>query len=267
MWVELGMAATAGAALFLLAGGKNERPPRTAQEFVSYKSLSRDGIIELPGQRFRLVLEVQPINLALKSPEEKQAIWAGFRQMLDSLTLKVSFLVQTRYLDMREYLHQLEQAAAAAATPELMEYGAYLIRDLALRSDRNVRDRRYYVIVKYDQDDSYDLGIETNNQAVNSALARVTRKAVSDATAREMARQELENTATVIQASLANLGIFSVRLDRAGVLEMLYATFNRDMAPVMRVADADAQEMFSLVQQSSTPFMKEPFPEEAMNSA
>lgn len=267
MWTEIGMAVVAAVVLLLLAGGRKERPPRTTQEFISYKSLSRDGIIELPDQRFRLVIEVQPINLALKSPEEKQAIWLGFRQMIDSLTLNVLFLVQTRYMDMREYLKQLAQAIESVSTPELQDYGAYLVRDLAGRTEKKIRDRRHYVIVKYDQDNGNNLGLETNSQVMNGALARMSQKTVSDATAREMARQELENTALIIQSALANLGILSARLNRAGVMEMLYATFNRDMAPVMRVADADAQEMFSLVQHSKTPFMEDPFPEEAVTLA
>ena len=243
-------------------GRKPAKPARTTQDLMNYVSISADGIVELPGREFRLVLEVEPVALGLKSPQEQAAAWLGFRSLLNSLTLPVTFLVQSRHLDLREYLALMGDRARNAPTAELREYGEKLsawLQDLA--EGRKVRDRRHYVIIRMGARDleDYSSGVSVENEAVNAALKALTRAGggMSEAEARDLARQELENMAAIVQAGLAALEIQSVRLNRRGVLELVYSTFNRDMANVVSVADADGANMFSLLPQSLTPHLEE----------
>lgn len=58
----------------------------------------------------------------------------------------------------------------------------------------------------------------------------------------DLARQELENYAHTLAGMLGGSDGMTVhRLERAGVYDLLYSTFNRDMAPSARFNDAVAQ--------------------------
>ena len=65
-----------GAAYYLL---RPQKTKETSQELLDITDVTEDGIIELPGFKFRSVIEVVPINMALRSFDEQGAIWVGFR--------------------------------------------------------------------------------------------------------------------------------------------------------------------------------------------
>ena len=87
-----------GAAYYLL---RPQKTKETSQELLDITDVTEDGIIELPGFKFRTVIEVVPINMALRSFDEQAAIWIGFRNLLNSLSVACTFLVQTQYLNVR----------------------------------------------------------------------------------------------------------------------------------------------------------------------
>lgn len=251
-------------------GRKPAKVATRAQDLVGYTSISEDGIIELPGLRFALVLEVQAVPLYLRSAQEQAAIWTNFRSLLDSLTLPVTFLVQTRHLDLRGYLEELQAAAAAAATPQLSAYGQRLaawFRGLA--EERRVRELKHYIILRMDASDAGDFASGVpGGELVAGALKKAfpSGTPLSDADARDLARQELENQAAVIIGRLSAMGIRCVPagaaaeeerrdrpLNRQEVLDMLYAYFNRDMADAITVRDADRLRAFLPTPFSETP--------------
>lgn len=236
---------------------KNKGKQQTVQELLSYKDISPDGIIELPGNKYRLVLEVQPINMQLKSPDEQNAIWLGFRSLLNSLTLPVSFVVQTRYMDLTNYISELATLAKQLPTPELKDYSRDLVSYLKNRTETSARDKRYYVIIKIDTSDlaSIDSGVVVENEMINSLIRNLKKQSLTATEAKDLAYRELENMAEVIAQGLNNIGLEVHRLGRSGVLELIYTTFNRDMAPVVRIAQADAAGMFNLSPGTITPIL------------
>lgn len=258
------------AAAVYLWGKKPRKPASTAQELVGYTYISPDGIVELPGRRFALVLEVQAVPLYLRSEAEQAAAWLAFRELLNSLTLPVTFLVQTRYVDLRGYLAQLAAAAGQAATPELMAYGWRLVAWLAgLAEGRVVRELRHYIIVRMDVSDLGDFasGVGVGNELVDAAVRKLARGPnLSDAEARDLARRELQNQAAVIIQHLSRIGVRCAPtchdpasdrdanrpLNRQEVLDMIYSFFNRDMADVVTVRNADEMAAFSLTPYSET---------------
>lgn len=259
---DIGAVASLGAALVFYYKSKKAKelkPPSTTQELINYKDISPDGIVELPNHQYRIVIEVEPVNMMLKSAGEQEAIWVGFRDLINSLTLPVTFLVQTRHLDLRDYLNELQLTIVKASTPELQAYGKDLCQSLQDKTENNVRDRRHYIILKIDAQSvaSIDSGIRIENDAINALMSDILPKKgnMSDKELRAFARQELENMSGVIQGCLNGMEIPSMRLNKLGVLDMIYATLNRDVSPHARLIDAHTQEMFSLVTQSLTPFV------------
>ncbi|MHB1418651.1 MAG: hypothetical protein ACYCX4_03550 [Bacillota bacterium] len=237
---------------------KANKRPTSVQELFNFKNISPEGIVELPGSKFRLVLEVQPVNMALKSPGEQQAIWLSYRNLLNSLSLPATFLVQTRFMDLNDYIAELKILNKRAATQELSDYGNHQVEALQGKVEtKNIRDKRYYIILRIDTSDmaSIESGVVLGNQFVNQLLTGIKKQSLSEDDARDLAHQEMENMAGVVVSGLSNLGAEARVLNKSGALEMIYATFNRDMASTARFVDADSAGVLNLSPYSLTPFL------------
>jgi hypothetical protein len=249
------LAAGAGGIYYLFRPTKKAE---TAQDLFDYKDITPEGVIELSGDKFRLVLEVEPINMALRSMAEQATIWLGFKNMANTLTIPTTFLLQTRYLNLKDYLERLR--ANNQNSPELIKKLAekhieYLQRET---EGKNLRDRRYFIILKID---AASAGVESGIQIENPILDTVVksipknRPKTSSPELRKNAVDDLTEAASIVRTSLEAIGIHSATLNKKAVLELLYQTFNRDMAPVAMLEDVQSQNMMSLFMESRTPEM------------
>ncbi|MCL6478405.1 MAG: hypothetical protein K6T65_08305 [Peptococcaceae bacterium] len=250
-------AAVAAGLYFLLFGMKREKKPKTSQDLINYREIYPDGIIELPGLRFRLVIEVEPVNESLKSFKERQSLWLGFRNLVQTINIPCTFKIETRFLDLREYLASIKNCSDSKM-PLLRDYGLELYQWLEKKSEnKQNRDRRCYIILKADAlSKGVESGVKTANPLLNSAIASLAglqKSGVPERELRKMAMDELRVMCGVVVSALEGLDIVSRQLNKEGVLDMIYGTFNRDLAPYCRVADAHREDMFSLFMTSKTP--------------
>lgn len=229
----------------------------TAQDLIEFREIHPDGLIELPGNKYRLVLEVESVNLALKSTEEQAAIWLGFRNLANALNLPHTWLVQTRYLDLKDYLSRYRKMGARYGK-DIAGYVNRLSDFLQSESeDKQQRSRRIFLILKTDPaSGGVESGIMTDHPLVNASLGmlnRIGQSKVPIGDLRRLAHDQLFEAAATVQGVLTGLEIRARVLDRARVLELLYQTFNRDMAAAARLAEADQDGVFSLFTRSETP--------------
>ncbi|MCL6557793.1 MAG: hypothetical protein K6U74_03135 [Firmicutes bacterium] len=245
------LAAGAGAAYYML---RPKKKVETTQELLEYVDISQDGIIELPGNKYRLVIEVEPVNMALRSLQEQAAIWLGFKNMVNSLNLPVTFLIQTRYLNLKDYLAWLKNInsdSPESIKAHLDEHIGYLQKKA---EGKHLRDRRYFVILKIDAASlGVESGIQIDSPILDAAAKLVPKKVKASGDVKRNASIELFEAASIIRSLLDAIEIRTAILDRKAVLDFLYQTFNRDMAPFARLEEANAQNMFSLFVASTTP--------------
>lgn len=250
IWDILMLVGGTGAVYYLF---KPRKQPKTTQELLDFKEIYPDGIIELHGGRYRLVIEVEPINMALRSFQEQAAIWLNFRNLVNAVNLPCTFLVQTRYLDVKDYLSYLRESADGQ--PEkIKDFGHHLAGWLEQKAEvKNLRDRRFYVILKIDPGTGVESGIQIESPVLNALVSSLSGIRKTAPREKNAVRDELNNAANVIRSFLEGMDIRSKQLNREEVLEMLYQTFNRDMAPFVSFADANRTEAFSLFPDSVTP--------------
>lgn len=247
-----------GGVVFLLWPRKTSN--RT-QDLMSFKEIYPNGLIELPDYKFRLVLEVEPVNISLRSVQEQASVWLALRAMVNSLNIPCTVLVQTRYLNLKDYLDYYRRSAAEYS-PHISGYANRLCDWLIAESEgKHQRDRRLYIILKIDANSQgIESGIQTDNPIANTALktlGSISQAKLPAKELRRLAEDELFEAASVVRSSLESIEVSSHILDRHGVLEMLYQTFNRDMAPYARLVEADRDGVFSLLCYSQTPHMVE----------
>lgn len=242
---------------FLLFGMKKGKKINTCQDLLNYREINPDGIIELPGLRFRVVMEVEPVNESLKSFRERQGLWLGFRNLVQTINIPYTLKIETRFLDLREYLRAITECSDRK-TPLLREYGYELSHWLERKSEnRQNRDRRCYIILKIDSvSKGIESGVKTGNPLLNNAISSLSglqKSGLPERELRKMAMDELRIMSGVVRSALESMDIVSRQLNMQEVLDMIYSTFNRDLAPCCPITDADREGMFSLFMTSQTP--------------
>lgn len=249
--------AVAAGLYFLFFGLKKEKKSACSQDLLNYREIYADGIIELPGLRFRLVIEVEPVNESLKSIKERQSLWLGFRSLVQTINIPFTLKIETRFLDLREYLDGIKKCSDRKI-PLLRDYGYELSQWLEKRSEnKQNRDRRCYLILKIDSvSKGIESGVKTGNPYLNKAISSLSglhKSGIPERELRKMAVDELGVMCGVARSALEGMDIVSRQLNRQEVLDMIYSTFSRDLAPYCRITDADREEMFSLFMTSKTP--------------
>jgi hypothetical protein len=68
----------------------------------------RDGILILPNNQYRAILEVAALNFELRSDEEQDAIIDTYESVLNSVGVPLQILIRTREIDMDKYLEDLQ---------------------------------------------------------------------------------------------------------------------------------------------------------------
>jgi hypothetical protein len=219
-----------GAAYYLL---RPQKTKETSQELLDITDVTEDGIIELPGFKFRTVIEVVPINMALRSFDEQAAIWIGFRNILNSLSTSCTFLVQTQYLNIRDYVEYIK-ANTKKLPGEFIPYADELASWLTSKIEgKSLRNRRYYVILKTDASGISEEGIRIDSEIVDTiakSVSNASKTKMSSDEIRKQAYDQLSEARNLIIGGFTGMGIAAHPLYKKEVLEMLYQTFNRDSA-------------------------------------
>jgi PrgI family protein len=77
------------------------------------------GVVDLGGLGWALLCQATPVNLALRTPVEQQALLAGFARLLQALTQPVQLLVRNDRADLDPQISRLREQAAGLPDPGL----------------------------------------------------------------------------------------------------------------------------------------------------
>lgn len=125
----------------------------SARSQISIKEV-KEGVLILPGNKYRLVLETSAVNFELKSEEEQDQIIDAFQNFLNSLPCAVQILIRTREIDIDGYIeefmthnnHEKEQVYK----DQLKEYAQFIKK---LVSGNKILTRKFYMIISLTQED------------------------------------------------------------------------------------------------------------------
>lgn len=198
------------------------------QEYLPFSEI-RDGIVIMKDGSLRLILLTSATNFALKSEEEQNAVIFGYQSFINSLSFPVQILMQSRRLDLTNYLKQLKEAQAKQSNEllriQIQDYSRFVEQ---LISVANIMDKKFFVVVPFFP------GATGGKKGVPRGRAKTK---VSD-TDFQSSKQELTQRANVVAQGLGTLGIRVVQLETQEVIGLLYATYNKDLAPTEPLAEA-----------------------------
>jgi hypothetical protein len=163
-----------------------------------------DDILVLPGNRYRAILEVSSINLALKSKAEKDAIIQAYQGFLNALPCPLQVLIKVRELDIDNYLERYDtlqkEEMDKVYQQQLASYQDF-VRGLIKKY--KILSRRFYIVIPYDAKGKPDFN---------------------------MAKDQLNLNAGIIGDNLEGLGMSARRLTSIEILDLFYTYYSPELA-------------------------------------
>src|SRR3989339_1848524 len=132
---------------------KNKSKKSTAEPTQKFLHIAevRDDLVVLNDGTVRGVILVSSVNFDLKSEDEQKAIIGNYVNFLNSIDYPLQIVIQSRPLDIDDYLDRLKKVEREQ-TNELLrmqtaEYRQY-VSELVEIGD--IMTKRFYVVVPYD---------------------------------------------------------------------------------------------------------------------
>ena len=171
----------------------------------------------------RGIVAVSSVNLALKSGDEQLATIGQFQSFLNSVDFPIQIVAQSRRLDIRPYLVQLETRMKDQREPLLrLQTAGYIsfIRDFT--EQVAIMRKSFYVIVPYEE-----AAVNTKKGGFFSGIFGGGKKTKSEENASFEERQsQLDERVNVVTTGLESCGVRTERLKTEEVIELFYKTFN-----------------------------------------
>lgn len=121
----------------------------STQEFSPIADV-KDGIIITKDLEFVKILEVAPINFALRSIPEREAIISSFAAALKTMPDHIQFKVTARKADVERYLHRMKEDRENETNAKCRQLGTAQIELVrSIGAQRGV-SRKFYIIFKYE---------------------------------------------------------------------------------------------------------------------
>ncbi len=205
---------------------KKNKGKASTQEYLHIAEI-RDNIVVLKNGSLRAVLLVSSVNLALKSEEEQEATFQSFMMFLNSLSFPLQIVVQSRKLDIDNYRESLKKKAEEQTNDLLKQQTLSYIEFISeLVSLGEIMSKKFYVVVPYDPAQDQRSGFFSRLSAI--FMPETIIKLREDKFRKY--KYELDKRIDLVMSSLMSMGITSVQLDTASLIELYYNTYNPDIA-------------------------------------
>ena len=134
---------------------KNEKPRRkeakgeTVQSFLPIRDI-RNGMVETTDGRYLKILEIEPINFALRSSEEQFNIISSFASWLKISPVRLQCKTITRRADSDKHIALVKEELAQEENPQCRALGEDYLRLIQDVGSREALTRRFFLIFQYE---------------------------------------------------------------------------------------------------------------------
>ena len=182
----------------------------SARQQIAIKGV-RDGILILPNNEYRAILQVSSLNFELRSEEEQDAIIDIYESFLNSVGSSLQILVRTREIDMDKYLadlgERLDDEKEEIYRTQLQNYDEFI---RSLITTNKILTRHFYIIVPY----------------------KPTGKADFD-----LIREQLNLKLDIVAKGMTRLGMHSDQLTSLEALDLFYSFYSPAQAKIQPLTE------------------------------
>ncbi len=219
-----------------LANKQNTSP---TQEFLDVAEVKED-VIVLKSGALRAILAVSAINFELKSTEEQEAIINQYQAFLNSIDFPIQILVNSRKLNMKNYLGFLEEKEKGQPNEllrlQISEYKSFIDQ---LASVSNIMEKKFYIIVPFSPIENQSKGFFSNLTSLINPQKNILDKRENFETYKNQLYQRVDH----IIFSLSGIGLRLVPLKTNEVIELLFDSYNPEIFNATELTNTDQLEL------------------------
>jgi hypothetical protein len=193
---------------------KKSKTKTSARHQIAIEGV-RDGVLMLPGNQYRAIIEVSSLNFELRSEEEQDAIIDTYESFLNSVGSSLQILVRTREIDMDKYLadlnERLDYEQEDIYRAQLKNYDEFI---RSLITTNKILTRHFYIIIPYKSSGKVDF---------------------------ELIREQLNIKLDIVAKGMMRLGMHTTQLSSLEILDLFYSFYSPTQAKIQPLTDQALQ--------------------------
>lgn len=207
----------------------------STQQYLDIAEIKDDVVVMRDGT-LRAVLLVSSINFALKSEDEQNAVINSYVMFLNNLSFMLEIVIQSRELDIDNYLNYLKEKEKQQINKLLkVQTAEYIEYIKELTSLGKIMNKRFFVVVPYNPlSDKRKSFYSSLREAIRPATS-IKLKERSFKRYKEMLNRRLDS----VIGGLESMGVSVARLDTQSLIELYYKTYNPETAKNQTLVDLD----------------------------
>lgn len=215
-----------------LAGAK---PGVPAQRYLDIAEI-KDDIVVMKDGTMRAVLLVSSINFALKSVDEQNAIVQAYMQFLNSLDFPIQIVIQSRRMNIDEYLRKLSESERTQTNEllrrQISDYRDYIkqLVDLA-----EIMQKKFFVVVPMDPTTDKQRGFFARLSEILTPSVAIR---LSDEKFRKH-KESLMLRVNTVSSGLQSMSLNAAMLDTQSLIELFYTVYNPELFESQRMTNVE----------------------------
>lgn len=196
-----------------------------SQRYLDIAEVKEDIIVMKDGT-IRAVLLVSSINFALKSVDEQNAIVQAYMQFLNGLDFPIQIVIQSRRMNIDEYLRKLGEAQKSQ-TNELLQRQIADYRDFVkwLVETGDIMQKKFFLVVPLDPATDKQKGFFSRLSEIMTPSAAIH---LSEEKFRKN-KESLMLRVNAIMSGLQSMSLKGVMLDTQSLIELFYTVYNPEL--------------------------------------
>lgn len=171
----------------------------------------RDGILMLPNNEYRAILQVSSLNFELRSEEEQDAIMDTYESFLNSMGTRLQILIRTREIDMDKYLEdlkvRLDDEPEQIYRDQLKNYDEFI---RTLIQSNKILTRHFYIVIPYHASNKVDF---------------------------ELVQEQLNIKLDIVAKGMMRIGMHTKELSSLETLDLFYSFYSPTQAKIQPLTD------------------------------
>ncbi len=216
------------------------KPTASTQAYLDIKEIKENTVVMKDGS-LRAILVVSSTNFSLKSTEEQNALISSYQNFLNGLDFPIQILMQSRKLDIHSYLDKL-RSVMQQQTNELLrmqtqEYIEYVGKLIEFAS---IMNKTFYIIIPLST-----AAQKTGFLSKFSNLFSPAREITLHQSEFDRNREDLSKRIQQVGSGLAGMGLKTIALATEELVELMYNSYNLDMASPIKIKSVDELDLRS----------------------
>lgn len=204
------------------AKAKSKKSLPSLQKYLDIAEIKDDLVLMRDGT-VRAVLIVSSVNFDLKSEEEQDAMVGSYVNFLNSLNFPIQVVIQSRPLNIDNYMDRLKDAERQQTNEllrmQIADYRNFVSELLELES---IMSKKFFVVVSYNPAHDHKQGFLDRFFSIFGAAKRV----LVSRDKFERYGRELTKRTIFIASGLSSMGLQVQRLNTQALIELYYNSYN-----------------------------------------